>query len=91
MSKDGHRSIGERMSRAKSADARLATAKEWSGQWCNEQTCLLRKLKAAIAENDREEQIFIIKQLEAVNEKRHAALPRVFERLAGGDSNERNI
>jgi len=81
MPTDGHRSIGERLSRAKSPKARLETLMEWNDEWRNEHQALLRKLKKSIIENNSKDIDFYLSQLDAVAIKRHDALQRIFERI----------
>ena len=76
-----HRSISQRLSRAKSAEAKREVLQEWTLYWHKEQLGLLLELKAAVIDNDYHRTCQSINQLQAVTEKKFAALPKVFETL----------
>lgn len=77
-----HKSIGQQLAGCKTLDGMIAISKRWGVDWYNEQATLLRKLRRAIAENNEQQENFFLSQLEAVNEKRHGALPNVLDRIA---------
>ena len=76
------KSIGQQLAGCKTLDGMIAVSKRWGSDWHNEQAALLRKLHAAIDDDDKQEQYFFLRQLEAVNDKRCGALPHVLDRIA---------
>ena len=75
------KSIGQQLAGCKTLDGMIAVSKRWGTDWYNEQAVLLRKLRKAIEEEDSHAQNFFLDQLDAVNEKRHGALPHVLDRI----------
>lgn len=82
MASGKHKSIGQQLSSCKTMDGAIVVTKRWGVDWYNEQATLLRLLRQAIADNNKRDQDFYLTQLEAVNDKRHGAFPRVLDRIA---------
>ena len=82
MTSGKHKSIGQQLAGCKTLDGMIVVAKRWGIDWYNEQSALLRKLRAAIRDGDMQERDFYLDQLDAVNAKRTGALPRVLDRIA---------
>ena len=75
-----HRSINERLRRAKSTAAKRETALKWADNWRQEQRGLVDHLIAA----DPGRRPELLRELSAVTDKRLGALPRVIELLLEG-------
>jgi hypothetical protein len=72
-----HRSINQRLARAKSPEAKALTLKEWANSWQQEQMQLISAIGKAIADNDYDTQCILIGELKAVSVKKFEALPKV--------------
>ena len=81
----GRRAIGESMRRAKSRDARRATALDWAARWAAYHMQTLHNLEKALQHHDVGRAGQYCGQLKALHEKAFGALPRVIERLAEDD------
>ena len=81
-----HRSISQRLSRAKSVEVKQEVALDWATNWQNEQSGLILQLGKAIANDDYDLQCRISGQLKAVTEKRFIALPKVIDALIKSDT-----
>ena len=76
-----HRSITQRLQRAKSPEARRAAVTDWAANWRNEQMGLIRDMERALKADDYDQLCIATGQLKAVSEKRLAGLARVVEIL----------
>lgn len=80
-----HRSIGERMARAKTIAARREAATDWAINWQDDHDATLRDLEKAVASRDWNAAARATGQLKAIAEKRFPALHRVIEALSDED------
>lgn len=76
-----HRSISQRLDRAKSFESKKSILLDWSDAWEDETRQLIRNLEQAINTMDYDKLCINTGQLKAVAEKHFTALPRIFERL----------
>ncbi|MBX0320340.1 hypothetical protein [Shouchella clausii] len=74
-------SIGQKLKRAKTAEAKKVTAIEWVQNWQQEHEKLVQMLERSIQTNDYDLVCRATGQLKAVGKKRFDALPRVLEQL----------
>lgn len=72
-----HRSIAQRLRRAKSPESKREAALDWARNWGEEQMGLIRQLEQAVAQDDYDRLCTVTGQIKAVTDKRFAALPRV--------------
>lgn len=79
--KKRHLSIGQKLKRAKTVEAKRATAIEWSQGWQEEHERLVQMLERSIQTNDYDLVCRATGQLKAVGKKRFDALPRVIQNL----------
>lgn len=86
--KKKHRSISQRLNKAKSPEARKEVLADWAKSWEKETIELIRKLEQAIKTMDYDQLCINTGQLKAVAQKRFKALPNIFVRLAEGDAKE---
>lgn len=77
-----HRSISQRLKRAKSPAAKLAAATDWAKNWHHEQAALIRDLERAVSNDDYDQLCIVTGQLKAVTGKRFEALPKVVVALS---------
>lgn len=77
-----HRSISQRLKRAKSLEAKQATAMEWSLHWFDEQMQLIEQLERAIRTRSHDDLCIATGQLRAVTKKRFDALNNVLGLLS---------
>ncbi|WOI43803.1 hypothetical protein [Acidovorax sp. BLS4] len=75
------RSISQRLTKAKSAEAKAATAHSWATEWMSEQDGLLRELRSAVERDDRQRMLSVVDGLQAMSSKRHGALHKVLDAL----------
>lgn len=75
------RSIGQRLARARTAEAKSATAQEWAAGWMGEQTAMLAELHRAVSRDDHQYVRMLSDGLQVLSGKRFAALPRVLDAL----------
>ena len=83
-----HRSVTQRLQRAKSSEAKRATLQEWANSWQSEQMQLIRELGKAIADNNYDQECIKLGELKAASIKKFDALPRVLNYLI--DKNNEN-
>ena len=76
-----HRSISQRLQRAKSPELKQEIAQEWAISWYQEQMALIAKLEHAIQNNNIDQLCVATGQLKAVTSKRFDALPNVLNSL----------
>jgi hypothetical protein len=76
-----HRSITQRLQRAKSPEARRAVVTDWAANWRNEQMGLIRDLERALKADDYDQLCIATGQLKAVSEKRLSGLACVVDAL----------
>lgn len=76
-----HRSISERLARAKSPEARASVLSDWVSNWRDDQLDIVRQLEQAIQTMDYNAFCSATGQLKAVTEKRLDALQKIFEKL----------
>lgn len=76
-----HRSISQRLKRAKSRDARQATLQKWTQAWQQEQSALIWRIGKAIADDDFDAACIAVGELKSVSVKKFEALPKVLEVL----------
>jgi len=80
-----HRSISQRLDKAKSADAKRSTLADWSKAWESETMGLIGNLEQAVRKMDYDQLCINTGQLKAVSEKHFKALPSVLTRLIKDD------
>lgn len=80
-----HRSIGERLSRAKSPEAREELLKDWVANWQADQMGIVRQFQHALQTMDYDALCIATGELKAVSQKRFPALERVLRTLQGLD------
>lgn len=80
-----HKSIGDRLRRAKSADVKAEVARDWATNWQREHDDLVAQLERAVSSMDYDALCSITGQIKAVGIKRHGALPRVMAALQEQD------
>lgn len=76
-----HRSITQRLSRAKSPEAKREAALDWAANWAQEQSGLIRDLESALARDNYDDLCRAVGQIKTVSEKRLQALPKVIEAM----------
>lgn len=79
-----HRSIGERLSRAKTIAVKQEVAQDWATSWRAEHDLLFAQIEQAIKRDDYDSLCISVGQLKVVNGKKFTALPGVITKLAGG-------
>ncbi|GHE51123.1 hypothetical protein GCM10019059_07930 [Camelimonas fluminis] len=79
------RSIGDRLSRAGSADTRREIALDWADSWRADHDDTLRAIEKHLERGDVDAAGQHLGRLKALNEKAHDALPRVLAALARDD------
>lgn len=72
-----HRSISQRLKRAKSSEGKQEAALDWAANWEQEQLKLISLLEQAIKQNNRDQLCIATGQLKAVTKKRFEALTNV--------------
>jgi len=77
-----HRSISQRLARAKSLDTKKEIALDWAKNWQHEQCKLITQLGMAVKNDDYDQLCIVTGQLKAVAEKRFSALPNVIANLS---------
>ncbi len=83
-----HRSINQRLNRAKKIESKKAAANEWIDDWYKDQLAEIKKLERAISLNDYDALCRATGSLKQITLKRFAALPNVidhFVNLIDGD------
>lgn len=76
-----HRSISQRLKKAKSQEAKSATVIEWAGAWQSEQSYLIDRIGKAIARDDFDDLSIALGELRAMSDKKFVALPKVLAAL----------
>lgn len=76
-----HRSINQRLKRAKSPEAKAEAIAEWLSGWRREQNQLITALERAVSQDDYDNTCIALGQLKAVLDKKMVALPGVFAEL----------
>ena len=76
------RSIGERLSRAKSPEVKQEVALDWAADWKREQKSLIAKLEQAVKTDDYDQLCIVTGQLKSVTEKRFNALQNVINKVS---------
>lgn len=74
-----HRSISQKLKRAKSVASKTATVEEWALYWQTEQTFLIEQLEQAINKDDYDALCRTTGQLKVVTLKRFIALSSVLK------------
>lgn len=82
---DKHRSISERLRRAKSPESRSAVLEAWVKNWEDDQMDVLAQIEAGIRHSDRDTLASAAGQLRAITDKRMAGLRNVLRILTEGD------
>ena len=75
-----HRSINQKLARAKSKEAKQQTLENWVKDWEKEQSILLDKLGKAIASDDFNNSCIFLGELKTV-QKKITALPTILTTL----------
>ena len=83
-----HRSISQRLKKAKSIEVRREILRDWSAAWQREQMELIGQLEQAIKHDDYDALCIATGQLKAVSQKKFEALPRVIETLTVNYEND---
>ncbi len=81
-----HRSISQRLRRAKSLKVKQLTALDWATNWQQEQLQLIALLEQAIKQNNYDQLCIATGQLKAVSNKRFDALNNVLKLLSEENS-----
>lgn len=71
------RSISQRLKKAKSPEAKLATVMEWSQSWTDEHNALIKRLEQALSNDDYDTNCIALGELKAASTKKLNALPNV--------------
>jgi len=77
----GHKSISQRLDRAKTTEAKISTLVSWSKNWEHETMELISRLETS----DHDQLCIVTGQLKAVCQKHFTALPRVLTRFVEDD------
>lgn len=80
-----HLSIGERLKKAKSLEARVEIALDWTENWVSDHDKTLSLIKSALIKGDVKAAERYLHQLKTLNEKRFSALPNLIDKLADED------
>jgi len=80
-----HRSINQRIMRAKSPEAKEQTLLAWADEWQTEQMQLLNRLGKAVEKGDYDSECIITGELKAMSIKKFAALPKLLMTLVRND------
>ena len=80
-----HRSVSQRLKRAKSREAKQLTAINWATDWQQEQFELVALLEKAIKQSDHDKLCVATRQLKAVTNKRFEALLNVLSLLSANE------
>ncbi|MEY3787972.1 MAG: hypothetical protein RIQ94_372 [Pseudomonadota bacterium] len=76
-----HRSISQRLKRAKSPEAKHLTLDEWAKSWELEQMQVIASLGVAIKDGDFDRECILCGELKALSIKKFEALPKVLNTL----------
>lgn len=77
-----HRSVAQRLKRAKSSQVKQNIALDWATNWHKEQAELINRLGNAISTDNYDDLCIAAGQLKAVTDKRFAALPNILNSLS---------
>lgn len=80
-----HKSIGERMRRAKTLDKRRETAMDWAASWYADHLSVIYELEKALQHRDVASAGRYCGQLKVLHDKALSALPRVIDALSDED------
>lgn len=80
-----HRSINQRLKRAKSPAAKSEIISEWVSSWKHEQNQLIKSLEKAVSQDNYDNTCIALGQLKTVLDKKMSALPGVFLDLINDD------
>ena len=75
------RSIGERLSRAKTPEVKQEVALDWAASWQAEHDKLFKDIERAISHDNYDALCIAVGQLKTVHGKKFAALPGVIKKL----------
>lgn len=78
---NGHRAISHRLKSAPTQDAVNEIITTWINEWHQEQSELIRRLGAAIKDNNFDEQCKMCGQLKVVTWKKFTGLGTIFKKL----------
>lgn len=81
-----HRSIGERLRKARSPEARRQLLTDWAANWRADQMDIVRQLEDAIRAADHDALCSATGQLKAVTEKRFEGLTNLLRKLSSEDT-----
>lgn len=81
-----HRSISQRLAKAKALETKKEVALDWAANWAQEQDGLVKQLEAAVAKDDYDQLCRVTGQIKAVSQKRFEALPKVIHAITGGNN-----
>ena len=76
-----HRSIGERLDRARSPEAIRETLRDWVANWHDDQKNIVAQFEYGTSHMDSDVLATATGQLKAVTQKRFEALAKIIERL----------
>ena len=80
-----HRSISQRLKRAKSTESKRLTLTEWAKSWESEQMHVISNLGNAIKDGDFDRECILCGELKALSIKKFEALPKVLNLLIDAD------
>ena len=80
-----HKSVGERLRKAKSLEARREVGLEWAASWAEEHERALSAVERAVRMGDLANARLSVARLREHTDKRLAALPNVVEKLTDED------
>lgn len=79
------RSISQRLDKAKSTEVKQEVALDWAAAWAKEQKWLIGLLEQAVKRDDYDMLCIATGKLKAVTNKKLGALPKVINKLSGGE------
>lgn len=80
-----HRSIKDRIRRAKSNEVRREVLTDWAANWRSDQEDIVRQFERAVSRRDYDALASLTGQLKAVTEKRFEGLASVIDALTEAD------
>lgn len=83
-----HRSINQRLKRAKSNETKQEILQDWAENWQQEQLHLIKMIENAISSDDYNQLCTATSQLKAMSSKRFAALPKIFNNVMTKNQDE---
>lgn len=84
----GQRSIGQRLVKAKSLQAKRAAAQSWAAEWQVEQAALITAIAQAIRSSDGARTASALASMGDMHAKRFAALPGVLDALLAYEADD---